>query len=101
MYIVHKLRPIILNISVHIFTSTLTVVSSLDIRTLIYIYLHRLSQTTSSATTSSSEGRGRREASPEDRRTQDLHLPDLDRPLPVYDIQYGVSVTYNSTFSWL
>ncbi|CAH0714566.1 unnamed protein product, partial [Brenthis ino] len=49
----------------------------------------RLSQTTSSATTSSSEGRGRREASPEDRRTQDLHLPDLDRPLPVYDIQYG------------
>ncbi|XP_050346779.1 uncharacterized protein LOC126771099 isoform X2 [Nymphalis io] len=50
----------------------------------------RLSQTTSSATTSSSEGRGRREASPEtERRTQDLHLPDLDRPLPVYDIQYG------------
>ncbi|XP_068632375.1 multiple PDZ domain protein-like [Battus philenor] len=48
----------------------------------------RLSQTTSSATTSSSEGRGRREASPEaDRR--DLHLPDLDRQLPVYDIQYG------------
>ncbi|KAG6445753.1 hypothetical protein O3G_MSEX004023 [Manduca sexta] len=48
----------------------------------------RLSQTTSSATTSSSEGRGRREASPEpDRR--DLRLPDLDRPLPVYDIQYG------------
>ncbi|XP_045534505.1 multiple PDZ domain protein isoform X2 [Papilio machaon] len=48
----------------------------------------RLSQTTSSATTSSSEGRGRREASPEpDRR--DLHLPDLDKPLPVYDIQYG------------
>ncbi|CAG4973762.1 unnamed protein product [Parnassius apollo] len=48
----------------------------------------RLSQTTSSATTSSSEGRGRREASPEtDRR--DLHLPDLDRPLPVYDIEYG------------
>ncbi|XP_034827126.1 uncharacterized protein [Maniola hyperantus] len=49
----------------------------------------RLSQTTSSATTSSSEGRGRREASPEDRRSHDLHLPDLDRPLPVYDIQYG------------
>ncbi|XP_039751424.1 uncharacterized protein LOC120627486 isoform X2 [Pararge aegeria] len=49
----------------------------------------RLSQTTSSATTSSSEGRGRREASPEDRRGHDLHLPDLDRPLPVYDIQYG------------
>ncbi|XP_022814674.1 uncharacterized protein LOC111348327 isoform X2 [Spodoptera litura] len=48
----------------------------------------RLSQTTSSATTSSSEGRGRREASPEpDRR--DLRLPDLDRPLPVYDVQYG------------
>ncbi|KAL0831491.1 hypothetical protein ABMA28_002288 [Loxostege sticticalis] len=48
----------------------------------------RLSQTTSSATTSSSEGRGRREASPEaDRR--DLHLPNLDRPLPVYDVQYG------------
>ncbi|XP_013180222.1 PREDICTED: uncharacterized protein LOC106126858 isoform X2 [Papilio xuthus] len=48
----------------------------------------RLSQTTSSATTSSSEGRGRREVSPEpDRR--DLHLPDLDKPLPVYDIQYG------------
>ncbi|XP_052739314.1 uncharacterized protein LOC112047259 isoform X2 [Bicyclus anynana] len=49
----------------------------------------RLSQTTSSATTSSSEGRGRREASPDDRRAHDLHLPDLDRPLPVYDIQYG------------
>ncbi|CAH2108496.1 unnamed protein product [Euphydryas editha] len=50
----------------------------------------RLSQTTSSATTSSSEGRGRREPSPEaEKRTQDLHLPDLDRPLPVYDIQYG------------
>ncbi|XP_045495325.1 uncharacterized protein LOC123694068 isoform X2 [Colias croceus] len=48
----------------------------------------RLSQTTSSATTSSSEGRGRRDASPEDRR-HDLQLPDLDRPLPVYDIQYG------------
>ncbi|XP_026733175.1 uncharacterized protein LOC113497692 isoform X2 [Trichoplusia ni] len=48
----------------------------------------RLSQTTSSATTSSSEGRGRREASPEpDRR--DLRLPDLDRPMPVYDVQYG------------
>ncbi|XP_075974926.1 uncharacterized protein LOC142975760 isoform X2 [Anticarsia gemmatalis] len=48
----------------------------------------RLSQTTSSATTSSSEGRGRREQSPEpDRR--DLRLPDLDRPLPVYDVQYG------------
>ncbi|XP_063530780.1 uncharacterized protein LOC134741803 isoform X2 [Cydia strobilella] len=48
----------------------------------------RLSATTSSATTSSSEGRGRREASPEpDRR--ELRLPDLDRPLPVYDIQYG------------
>ncbi|XP_012548702.1 uncharacterized protein LOC101743084 isoform X2 [Bombyx mori] len=48
----------------------------------------RLSQTTSSATTSSSEGRGRREASPEQHR-RDLRLPDLDRPLPVYDIQYG------------
>ncbi|CAK1540669.1 unnamed protein product [Leptosia nina] len=48
----------------------------------------RLSQTTSSATTSSSEGRGRRDVSPEDRRV-DLQLPDLDRPLPVYDIQYG------------
>ncbi|XP_038214446.1 uncharacterized protein LOC119834197 isoform X2 [Zerene cesonia] len=48
----------------------------------------RLSQTTSSATTSSSEGRGRRDASPDDRR-HDLQLPDLDRPLPVYDIQYG------------
>ncbi|XP_047513173.1 uncharacterized protein LOC125055023 isoform X2 [Pieris napi] len=48
----------------------------------------RLSQTTSSATTSSSEGRGRRDASPEDRR-HDLQLPDLDRPLPIYDIQYG------------
>ncbi|XP_049868253.1 uncharacterized protein LOC126368367 isoform X2 [Pectinophora gossypiella] len=42
----------------------------------------------SSATTSSSEGRGRRDHSPEpDRR--DLHLPDLDQPLPVYDVQYG------------
>lgn len=48
----------------------------------------RLSQTTSSATTSSSEGRGRREASPDVER-QDLRLPDLDRPLPVYDITYG------------
>ncbi|XP_045447533.1 uncharacterized protein LOC123655824 [Melitaea cinxia] len=49
----------------------------------------RLSQTTSSATTSSSEGKGRREASPEAEKRQNLHLPDLDRPLPVYDIQYG------------
>ncbi|XP_061379934.1 uncharacterized protein LOC116768414 isoform X1 [Danaus plexippus] len=50
----------------------------------------RLSQTTSSATTSSSEGRGRRDASPDtERRVQDLHLPDLDQHLPVYDIQYG------------
>ncbi|XP_053612565.1 uncharacterized protein LOC128676465 isoform X2 [Plodia interpunctella] len=48
----------------------------------------RLSQTTSSATTSSSEGRGRREASPEVNR-EDLRLPDLDRPMPVYDVQYG------------
>ncbi|XP_026752143.3 uncharacterized protein LOC113512452 isoform X2 [Galleria mellonella] len=48
----------------------------------------RLSQTTSSATTSSSEGKGRREASPEVER-RDLRLPDLDRPLPVYDVQYG------------
>ncbi|CAH2991120.1 unnamed protein product [Chilo suppressalis] len=48
----------------------------------------RLSQTTSSATTSSSEGRGRREASPETDR-QDLHLPNLDGHLPVYDVQYG------------
>ncbi|KAM3963732.1 inaD-like protein isoform 2-T2 [Aphomia sociella] len=48
----------------------------------------RLSQTTSSATTSSSEGRGRREASPETER-RDLRLPELDRPLPVYDVQYG------------
>lgn len=48
----------------------------------------RLSATTSSATTSSSEGRGRRDDSPDNRR--DLHLPDLDRPLPVYDVQYGV-----------
>ncbi|XP_059055548.1 uncharacterized protein LOC131849485 [Achroia grisella] len=48
----------------------------------------RLSQTTSSATTSSSEGRGRREASPEAER-RDLRLPDLGRPLPVYDVQYG------------
>ncbi|XP_048480730.1 uncharacterized protein LOC105380288 isoform X3 [Plutella xylostella] len=47
----------------------------------------RLSATTSSATTSSSEGRGRRDGSPDDRR--DLHLPDLDRPLPVYVVQYG------------
>ncbi|XP_072938604.1 uncharacterized protein [Epargyreus clarus] len=49
----------------------------------------RLSQTTSSATTSSSEGRGRRDASPEPERRADLRLPDLDRPLPVYNIQYG------------
>ncbi|KAJ0175755.1 hypothetical protein K1T71_008914 [Dendrolimus kikuchii] len=49
----------------------------------------RLSQTTSSATTSSSEGRGRREASPEVDHRRDLRLPDLDRPLPVYDITYG------------
>ncbi|XP_050665107.1 uncharacterized protein LOC126965510 isoform X2 [Leptidea sinapis] len=48
----------------------------------------RLSQTTSSATTSSSEGRGKRDVSPEDRR-HDLHLPGLEQPLPVYDIQYG------------
>lgn len=55
-----------------------------------FFFSTRLSQTTSSATTSSSEGKGRREHSPEvDRR--DLHLPDLDQPLPVYDIQYGVS----------
>lgn len=58
---------------------------------------YRLSQTTSSATTSSSEGRGRRETSPEhDRR--DLRLPDLDRSLPVYDVQYGVSKTKNIRF---
>ncbi|XP_013185226.2 uncharacterized protein LOC106130842 [Amyelois transitella] len=48
----------------------------------------RLSQTTSSATTSSSEGRGRREASPDTNR-DNLRLPDLDRSLPVYDVQYG------------
>lgn len=48
----------------------------------------RLSQTTSSATTSSSEGRGRREPSPEHDR-QELRLPDLDNNFPVYDIQYG------------
>ncbi|GBP37111.1 Tyrosine-protein phosphatase non-receptor type 13 [Eumeta japonica] len=48
----------------------------------------RLSQTTSSATTSSSEGRGRRDASPESER-RELRLPDLEQPLPVYDVQYG------------
>ncbi|KAL4713345.1 hypothetical protein ACJJTC_006813 [Scirpophaga incertulas] len=48
----------------------------------------RLSQTTSSATTSSSEGRGRRDGSPaSDRR--DLQLSNLERHLPVYDVQYG------------
>ncbi|KOB75084.1 putative multiple pdz domain protein, partial [Operophtera brumata] len=62
------------------------------------VELRVLSATTSSATTSSSEGRGRREASPEvDRRN--LHLPDLDRPLPVYDIQYGVNDTPMSNMS--
>ncbi|XP_041981749.1 uncharacterized protein LOC121735107 isoform X2 [Aricia agestis] len=49
----------------------------------------RLSQTTSSATTSSSEGRGRREASPEHHARHDLRLPGLEQPLPVYNIQYG------------